>query len=335
MTVDSSRPVLDVRNLTVEFHTGRGPVTAVRDVSFRLDRGEALGILGESGSGKSVTAGAIMGILETPPARITGGQVLLNGEDLLNMPAKERRVLMGSTISMVFQDTLTALNPVHPVGRQIAELYQVHRGLTRRAAHTRAVEMMELVSIPDAARRSKDHPHQFSGGMRQRIMIALALALDPDVLIADEPTTALDVTVQAQVLDLLGRQQTERDMGLILITHDLAVAAEVTDRIGVMYAGAFVEFGATGDVLERPAHPYSRGLAASVIGAVHEGRRLPAIPGQHPDLRRMPSGCAFHTRCSLAETVCRQDRPDLLQVADRTAGVRLSACHFSQEGALR
>ncbi|MFF0483244.1 ABC transporter ATP-binding protein [Streptomyces sp. NPDC004435] len=334
MTDRSTPPVLEVENLTVEFRTSRGTVTAVRDVSFRLARGEALGILGESGSGKSVTVGAVMGILESPPARVTSGRVLLGGEDLLNMPAKERRVLMGSKIAMVFQDALTALNPVHPVGRQIGELYRVHRGLSRRESWDRAVEMMRLVNIPDAERRASDHPHQFSGGMRQRIMIALALALDPDVLIADEPTTALDVTVQAQVLDLLKRQQTERDMGLVLITHDLAVAAEVTDRIAVMYAGALVETGRTRDVLERPAHPYSRGLADSVATGDLKGRRLPAIPGQPPDLLALPQGCSFRPRCSRARDVCDERRPELLRLPD-PGGSRLSACHFLTEGVPR
>ncbi|MFD6178559.1 MULTISPECIES: ABC transporter ATP-binding protein [unclassified Isoptericola] len=330
MTHEPRPPVLEVRDLVVEFSTRRGLVRAVDGVSFSLRHGEALGILGESGSGKSVTAGAVMGILESPPAHVRDGQVLLNGEDLLDMDPKDRRALMASTVSMVFQDALTALNPVHPVGRQIGELYRVHRGMSRRDARDRAVEMMRLVNIPDAERRVDDYPHQFSGGMRQRIMIALALALDPEVLIADEPTTALDVTVQAQILDLLGKQQRERDMGLVLITHDLAVASEVTDRVAVMYAGRIVESGTAAEVLTGPAHPYSRGLCDSVASAELKGSRLPAIPGQPPDLAAIPAGCAFAPRCARATDMCRHDRPSLLAVPGGHPG-RQAACHYAEE----
>ena len=226
-----------MKDLEVEFNTSRGIATAVNGMNFEVKRGQALGILGESGSGKSVTARAIMGILDMPPAHIPRGQILLEGEDLLTVTPKRHRQLVGSRVSMVFQDALTALNPVHPVGRQIGELYRVHRGYSRRDAKAAAITMMERVKIPAAAKRVNDYPHQFSGGMRQRIVIAMALALDPVLLIADEPTTALDVTVQAQILELLKEQQEERNMGLILITHDISVVKEVTDQVAVMYAG--------------------------------------------------------------------------------------------------
>jgi oligopeptide/dipeptide ABC transporter ATP-binding protein len=320
-------PVLQVDDLSVVFDTDAGPVAAVNGVSLTLERGEALGILGESGSGKSVTASAIMGILDSPPARVTGGSITLDGVDLLTLPAKRRRRLMGEKIAMVFQDALTALNPVHPVGRQIAELYRVHRGLRRREAMRAAVHMMQQVQIPDAAARVHDYPHQFSGGMRQRIMIAMALALDPEVLIADEPTTALDVTVQAQILDLLRQQQQERDMALILISHDLSVAAQVTDRLAVMYAGRFVETGSTGAVLQAPAHPYSLGLAGSVATRDLKGKRLPAIPGQPPDLLRLPPGCAFAPRCGFATDECRSGHPPLSEARP----ARRSACFHAEQ----
>lgn len=320
----SADAVLDVRDLNVEFDTRRGRVRAVNGVDIRLAHGEALGVLGESGSGKSVTAAAIMGLLDSPPAHIRSESVRLNGREIGKLTEPERRNIIGSKISMVFQDALTALNPVHPVGRQIAELYRVHRGMARRDAKNAAIEMMHKVKIPSAASRAGDYPHQFSGGMRQRIVIAMALALDPEVLIADEPTTALDVTVQAQILELLQEQQAERDMGLILITHDISVVSEVTDRVAVMYAGRIVEQGPTRDVLNTPAHPYSRGLAASAIVDEKKGEPLPAIPGQPPDLVSLPDGCAFAPRCSFAQALCTESRPPLENVAaDRT-----SACFF-------
>lgn len=320
-------PLLRIRDLTVEFATGAGTIQAVNRVDLDLHRGEALGILGESGSGKSVTALAIMGLLDTPPARITNGSATLNGRQLIGVGERQRRQLAGDRISMVFQDALTALNPVHPVGRQIGELFRVHRGMSRRDAHRSAVAMMDRVQIPAAASRARDYPHQFSGGMRQRIVIAMALALDPDVLIADEPTTALDVTVQAQILDLLAEQQRERQMGLIMITHDISVIREVTDQLAVMYAGRTVERGTTAQILDRPAHPYSRGLSASIVAQEVQKQHLPAIPGQPPDPIRLPPGCSFAPRCNYVRAACHQDVPPLAEI---DPGHR-SACFFADE----
>ncbi|GAB3570664.1 ABC transporter ATP-binding protein [Spelaeicoccus albus] len=320
-----AEPILSVRDLVVEFETPAGRVRAVNDVELDVRQGQALGILGESGSGKSVTASAIMGLLDTPPAHVTSGEILLDEMNLVGLPEKQRQRVIGSEISMVFQDALTALNPVHTVGNQIGELYRVHRGMSRRASRLAAIEMMDRVRIPGAAGRVHDYPHQFSGGMRQRIVIAMALALDPKVLIADEPTTALDVTVQAQILELLKEQQDERDMGLVLITHDISVVSEVTDETAVMYAGRIVERGPTRDLLTNPAHPYSRGLASSVSSEDLKGKRLPAIPGQPPELNRLPAGCSFAPRCEFAQPECRISAPPLEEVAPG----RRSACFFS------
>ena len=325
--VSEDDALLRVRDLDVEFDTSKGIATAVSGMNFTVQRGEALGILGESGSGKSVTARAVMGILDMPPARVPRGEILLEGEDLLTVSARRHRQLVGSRVSMVFQDALTALNPVHPVGRQIGELYRVHRGYSRKDAKAAAIDMMDRVRIPAAASRVNDYPHQFSGGMRQRIVIAMALALDPVLLIADEPTTALDVTVQAQILELLKEQQVERNMGLILITHDISVVKEVTDQVAVMYAGRIVEHGATDEVLSHPGHPYTQGLRASVAGEELKGQRLPAIPGTPPDLLRLPEGCSFASRCSLATDKCLEEIPPLESVG---AG-RQSACFHTEE----
>lgn len=319
--------LLRVRDLEVEFNTSKGVATAVNGMNFEVRRGQALGILGESGSGKSVTARAIMGILDMPPAHIPRGEILLEGEDLLTITPKRHRQLIGSRVSMVFQDALTALNPVHPVGRQIGELYRVHRGYSRKDAKAAAITMMDKVRIPAAASRVNDYPHQFSGGMRQRIVIAMALALDPVLLIADEPTTALDVTVQAQILELLKEQQEERNMGLILITHDISVVREVTDQVAVMYAGRVVEHGPTAQVLARPGHPYSRGLAASIAGEELKGQRLPAIPGTPPDLLNLPVGCSFANRCSFTTGTCTTAIPALEMIDE----ARHSACFQTRE----
>lgn len=316
---------LTVSDLVVEFATARGTVRAVNSVDFSVPAGKALGILGESGSGKSVTASAVMGLLPTPPARIRSGSVRLGEEELIGMPERRRRQVIGSSISMVFQDALSALNPVHPVGRQIAELYRVHRGMGRPAAKAAAVEMMRRVRIPDPEARARDFPHQFSGGMRQRIVIAMALALDPDVLIADEPTTALDVTVQAQILDLLREQQEARNMSLVLITHDINVVRDVTDELIVMYGGRVVESGPTAEVLASPAHPYTRGLARSMGAEVAKGERIPAIAGAPPDLLNLPDGCAFAPRCEFATEQCAQ-LPQRLP----TGPERTSACWLSE-----
>ncbi|MEU6081519.1 ABC transporter ATP-binding protein [Streptomyces sp. NPDC047108] len=319
--------LLDVRDLRVEFRTRDGAARAVNGVSYSVDAGETLAVLGESGSGKSVTAQAIMGILDSPPGRVTGGQVLFQGRDLLTMDRDERRRLRGSRMAMIFQDALSALNPVLSVGYQLAEMYRVHEGVSRKEARARAVELMERVRIPAARQRAGDYPHQFSGGMRQRIMIAMALALEPDLIIADEPTTALDVTVQAQVMDLLAELQAEYKMGLILITHDLGVVADVADRIAVMYAGRIVETAPVHDLYKRPAHPYTRGLLDSIPRLDRKGRELYAIKGMPPSLLGIPPGCPFNPRCPRVRDMCRTDLPPLHRVSED----RSSACHFWKE----
>ncbi|MER8119295.1 ABC transporter ATP-binding protein [Streptomyces sp. NPDC094031] len=319
--------LLEVRDLHVEFRTRDGIARAVNGVSYAVDEGETLAVLGESGSGKSVTAQAVMGILDMPPGRITGGEILFQGRDLLRMKEEERRELRGARMAMIFQDALSALNPVLPVGDQLGELFVVHRGMSKKAARAEAVELMERVRIPGAAQRVRDYPHQFSGGMRQRIMIAMALALEPALVIADEPTTALDVTVQAQVMDLLAELQREYRMGLVLITHDLGVVADVADRIAVMYAGRIVESAPVHDIYKAPAHPYTRGLLDSIPRLDLKGQALYAIKGLPPNLTRVPPGCSFHPRCPMAQDVCRAEVPPLYEVSE----VRGSACHFWRE----
>ena len=325
---DPSAPLLTVRGLDVVFHTRDGDAHAVNGVDLDLAPGQTLAVLGESGSGKSVTAQAIMGILDSPPARITGGTVEFRGVNLLSLPEKRRRLYRAQRISMIFQDALSALNPVYTVGFQIGELFTVHRGMSRGDAKRKAVELMERVRIPAAGSRVNDYPHEFSGGMRQRIMIAMAIALEPDIIIADEPTTALDVTVQAQIMDLLAELRRETGSGLILITHDLGVVAEVADRISVMYAGRVVEHGSSHDVFAAPAHPYTRGLLDSMPTLSSAGDRLYAIPGLPPSLMRIPPGCPFSPRCSRAEDICRHDPPPPeIELGPN----RFSACHFAEE----
>ena len=319
--------LLEVDELFVEFRTRAGVAKAINGVSFGLREGETLAILGESGSGKSVTAQAIMGILDTPPGYITGGQIRYCGTDVLALPEERRREIRGAEISMVFQDALSSLNPVFPVGWQIAEMFRKHRAMNRSDALDRAVRLMERVQIPAARQRVKAFPHQFSGGMRQRIMIAVAIALDPAVLIADEPTTALDVTVQAQIMKLLADLQDERRMGLVLITHDLGVVADVADRIAVMYAGRIVEQADVYDLYRQPGHPYTKGLLDSIPRLDQKGETLAAIGGLPPNLMRIPPGCPFNPRCAYAQDVCRHDPPPPLREVERH---RHAACHFSE-----
>ena len=324
----TSEHLLDVRDLRVEFRTRDGVAKAINGVSFHLDERETLAILGESGSGKSVTAQAIMGILDTPPGYVTGGEVFLRGQDLLKLPEQQRQAVRGPQISMIFQDALSSLNPVFPVGWQIAEMFRIHKGMNRSDAQAEAVRLMERVKIPGAKERVKAYPHQFSGGMRQRIMIAMAIALDPAVLIADEPTTALDVTVQAQIMQLLKELQAESGMGLILITHDLGVVADVADRISVMYAGRIVESAGVHDLYGRPAHAYTKGLLDSIPRLDQRGQTLYAIGGLPPNLMRIPPGCPFNPRCVYATDVCRSGEPPaLVEVLPR----RLAACHHTKE----
>ncbi|WP_327401500.1 ABC transporter ATP-binding protein [Streptomyces sp. NBC_01288] len=319
--------LLEVRDLHVEFRTRDGVAKAVNGVNYSVDEGETLAVLGESGSGKSVTAQAVMGILDAPPGKITGGEILFRGKDLLKFKEEERRKVRGAEMAMIFQDALSSLNPVLSVGDQLGEMFIVHRGMSRKDARTKAVELMDRVRIPGAAQRVRDYPHQFSGGMRQRIMIAMALALEPALIIADEPTTALDVTVQAQVMDLLAELQRELHMGLILITHDLGVVADVADKIAVMYAGRIVESAPVHDIYKSPAHPYTRGLLDSIPRLDQKGQELYAIKGLPPNLMHIPPGCAFNPRCPMAQDVCRTDEPELYEV-DQHRG---SACHFWRE----
>jgi oligopeptide transport system ATP-binding protein len=325
---DTSAPLLQVKDLQVEFRTRNGLARAVQGVSFEVAEGETLAILGESGCGKSVTAQAVMGIIDSPPGFVTGGQVLYKGVDLLKIPEDDRRKVRANRIAMIFQDALSALNPVFTVGFQLGELFRIHKGMSRADAKKRAVELLDLVRIPAASQRVTDYPHQFSGGMRQRVMIAMALALDPEVLIADEPTTALDVTVQAQIMKLLADLQAERNMGLILITHDMGVVADVADRISVMYAGRIVESAPVNDIYARPSHPYTKALLESIPRVDMKGRDLSAIKGLPPSLTNIPPGCSFNPRCRYVRDACRAgDAPPLYQVAP---GI-VSACHFWKE----
>ncbi|MFF2049973.1 ABC transporter ATP-binding protein [Leifsonia sp. NPDC058194] len=325
-TNPSGDEVLRVRNLSVAF-TGSGPdIPAVRDVDISVGRGEFVALLGESGSGKSVTARAIMG-LGDEYSRVSADELRLGDVDLLALNDEGRRRLRGERMALVLQDALSALNPVMTIGDQIGELFRVHRRASRRQARARAVDLLGLVGIPAPSRRVDDYPHQFSGGMRQRILIAMAIALDPELLIADEPTTALDVTVQAQILDLLSSLREQLGMGILLITHDLGVVMEVADHVSVMYAGRIVESGSADTVFAHPAHPYTEALLRSVPQAAQRGSDLLTIPGSPPSPARVPRGCSFHPRCHLAVDACATTRPPLIEVA---AG-RRAACLRSEE----
>ena len=320
--------ILDVRDLQTHFATDDGVVRAVDGVSFSLAEREVLAIVGESGCGKTVTSLSIMGLLPEPAGRIAGGEILFRGTDLVQLDRRRRRALRGDRIAMIFQDPLTALNPVHRVGRQIAEIVRTHREISRDDAMQRAVELLGLVGIPNAEERARDYPHQFSGGMRQRVMIAMAIANEPDVLIADEPTTALDVTVQAQILDLLLDVRERLGMAMILITHDLGVVAGVADRVVVMYAGKKVEEGDVDSIYERPRHPYTWGLLAATARADKvRGARLYQIPGAPPSLIDPPPACRFAPRCAYCqEELCPVEYPELRPAGDEG---QQAACHFA------
>ena len=320
---------LAVEDLRVHFHTDAGVVKAVDGVSWSVGRGETLGIVGESGSGKSVSALSVMGLVPTPPARFGSGRILFGGHDLLRADDRQLRDIRGNRISMIFQDPLTSLNPVFKVGSQIAEVIRVHENVGRIPARRRAVDLLGEVGIPNPRRRADEYPHQFSGGMRQRAMIAMALALDPEVMLADEPTTALDVTVQAQIMDLLGRLQGQRGTAIVLITHDLGLVAGHADRVLVMYAGRVAEIGAVQDIYYRPRHSYTLGLLSGLARLDRRRtERLRPIPGQPPSLIRVPPGCPFHPRCRFATDICRTEVPELVG-QERLA--HLAACHHSDE----
>ena len=321
--------LLAVDGLTVAFRTGRGEVTAVEDLTFTLDAGEVLGLVGESGSGKSVSALAILGLLPRPAARVAAGRVAFEGADLLTMPERRLRRLRGPGIGMIFQEPMSSLNPVFTIGDQITETLRAHERIGPAAARTRAVGLLDRVGIPSAAQRLGDYPHQLSGGQRQRVMIAIALSCNPRLLIADEPTTALDVTIQAQILDLLLDLRAERGMAVLLITHNMGVVAETADRVLVMYAGRIAEQAPVAALFDRPAHPYTRGLLSCVPALDQDLRRLPAIPGSLPDPARRPPGCRFAPRCGLHIPACDDRPPPLLPIASGHA----AACIRAGEGA--
>jgi oligopeptide transport system ATP-binding protein len=305
-------PLLEVRDLRTEFVTQDGIVHAVNGISYTLREGEALGLVGESGCGKSVSALSLMRLIPSPPGRIAGGEILFEGRDLLKLGDEEIRRIRGNRIAMIFQDPMTSLNPVLTIGRQISEALELHKGVDRRAARQRTIELLEMVGIPSARTRVDDYPHQFSGGMRQRVMIAMAISCEPRLLIADEPTTALDVTIQAQILDLIQRLRRELGMAVILITHDLGVVAGVCDRIAVMYAGYIVEEATAEDLFADPRHPYTLGLLRSVPRIDQPRReRLVPIEGMPPDLVQLGPGCPFAPRCSYAIEQCDVENPTL------------------------
>jgi oligopeptide transport system ATP-binding protein len=317
-------PLLKLKDLRTEFHTEDGVVHAVNGVSYEMAPGEVLGVVGESGCGKSVHAMSIMRIIPTPPGKIAGGEITLDGRSLLDLSDAEIRQVRGRDVAMVFQDPMTSLNPVYTVGFQIMEALMLHKGMEAKAAKERAAEMLHLVGIPGASKRVDDYPHQFSGGMRQRAMIAMALSCEPKLLIADEPTTALDVTIQAQIVDLVRRLQQDLGMAVMWITHDLGVVAELAERINVMYAGFIIERGEVGDVYKYSRHPYTIGLLGSLPRLDEApGTKLTSIPGLPPDLVALPPGCPFAARCVYRIEKCVQERPPLMET-DRLNHV--SAC---------
>jgi len=328
---DGAAPVLDVRGLKTVFRTRGGEIHAVNSVSFHLNRGEVLGVVGESGSGKSVTMMSLIGLLPSPPAEIRGGEVMLGDQDLLKIGAEDLRHVRGAKIGFVFQDPMTSLNPVFTVGMQIMEPLREHMGMDKARAEARAVELLELVGIPDARSRLKSYPHQFSGGMRQRVMIAIALACDPDVLIADEPTTALDVTIQAQILELVKELRQKLGMAIIWITHDLGVIATVADRVMVMYGGQVAEHGPVKEIFANPRHPYTRALLKTIpsISGAREAR-LQVIEGQPPILNDAPTACPFRARCGHAMAICEAENPTRRAVDGAALGHGHDvACHWS------
>lgn len=320
--------LLEVDNLKMFFHTKDGVVKAVNGVSYTLDRGETLGVVGESGSGKSVTSMTIMGLIDMPPGKIEGGDVRYRGRSLLKMSEHEMEHVRGNDIAMIFQDPMTSLNPVYTIGHQLGEGLRLHKGYTKEQAEARAIELLGLVGIPNPESRIKEYPHEFSGGMRQRVMIAMALACDPDILIADEPTTALDVTIQAQIIELMQKMQKKNGNAIIMITHDLGVVADVADKIMVMYAGSPVEFGTAEEIFYHPIHPYTWGLSRSIPDPVMtEKKPLTPIEGNPPSLVNVPSGCAFSPRCPYATDLCRTKRPELF--VSETG--HYSRCHYSSD----
>lgn len=318
--MSNAQPLLEVRNLRVEFPTRRGTLVALDDVSFDIHPGEVLGVVGESGAGKSMTGAAIIGLLE-PPGRIAGGTISLGGRRIDNLPYKEMRSIRGRQIGAIFQDPLTTLNPLYTVGRQLVETMTTHLPLNPAEARKKAIEWLELVGIPAAAQRIDSYPHEFSGGMRQRVVIALALCAEPKLIVADEPTTALDVSIQAQVIALLKSLAREKGTAMMLVTHDMGVIAETADRVAVMYAGRIAEIGAVRQVVRHPSHPYTIGLMGSIPPISHRMDRLLQIEGAMPRLSAIPQGCAYNPRCPRVFDRCKAERPELLE-----AGATRAAC---------
>ena len=327
MTDSGHGNLLSVTDLRTYFETEDGVVKAVDGIGFELKRGETLGIVGESGSGKSVANLSLMRLIPEPPGKIVSGEILFGGRDVLKLSTREVREIRGKQIAMIFQDPMTSLNPFMRISKQLMEVTQTHLGHTREQARAHAIKMLELVGIPDARERADSYPHEFSGGMRQRVMIAMALSCQPQLLIADEPTTALDVTIQAQILELIKRLKAETGASVILITHDLGVVAGMTDHIIVMYAGKVFEQAPTAELFARPGNPYTRGLLRSVPDPLAEQGSLYQIPGLPPDLARLPPGCPFAPRCERAEDICRAEFPPFVQLTRE----HHSLCHFANE----
>jgi oligopeptide transport system ATP-binding protein len=320
--------ILEVKNLQTYFKTEDGIVKAVDGISFELTKGETLGIVGESGSGKSVTNLSILRLIPQPPGEIVGGEVNFHGQDILLLPQDEVRKIRGKRIAMIFQDPMTSLNPFMKISKQLMEITQLHLGYTKQQAYEHAIKMLETVGIPDARHRVDNYPHEFSGGMRQRVMIAMALSCEPELLIADEPTTALDVTIQAQILELIKKLKDETGTSVILITHDLGVVAGMTDKIVVMYAGKVFEQAPTKELFATPANPYTKGLLKSVPDPAHEeGKELYQIPGLPPDVAHLPKGCPFAPRCDWVKDICKNEFPPFIQINEN----HHSLCHFANE----
>jgi oligopeptide transport system ATP-binding protein len=320
--------ILSVRDLRTYFQTDDGIVKAVDGITFELKKGETLGIVGESGSGKSVTNLSVIRLIPEPPGKIVSGEVIFNGRDIIQLTTEEVRRIRGRQIAMIFQDPMTSLNPFMKISRQIGEITELHLGHNRSQSHAHAVQMLEMVGIPDAKNRVDDYPHEFSGGMRQRVMIAMALSCEPELLIADEPTTALDVTIQAQILELIKKLKDDLGTSVILITHDLGVVAGMTDKIIVMYAGKVFEQAPTRELFAAPANPYTKGLLRSVPDPAHEhGEPLYQIPGLPPDVAHLPPGCPFAPRCEYAKDICHTEYPPFVQINEE----HYSLCHFARE----
>ena len=328
MTLPPQVPLLEVERLRVEFPTRRGALLALDEVSFSIAAGEILGVVGESGAGKSLTGAAIIGLIE-PPGRIAGGEIRLEGRRIDKLPPAEMRRVRGRQIGAIFQDPLTSLNPLYTVGHQLVQTIRTHLPLSPSQARERAIDLLRQTGIPAPEARIDQYPHQFSGGMRQRVVIALALAAEPRLIVADEPTTALDVSIQAQIIFLLKRLAREHHAAVMLVTHDMGVIAEACDRVAVMYAGRIVEIGPVQQVIHQPAHPYTRGLMGSIPAMDEDRERLTQIDGTMPRLNAIPSGCAFHPRCACVMPRCRQERPELMD-----AGATRAACWLLAEGAV-